>query len=71
MKPEFRIVENKKGKFEVFYVETKGGSYFFKDKEVLKPFITYAGSNKIYSFESIENAIKELKQEVIIQTERI
>ena len=36
MKPQFKIKENKEGKFEVYYVEQKGK--IFK-KEVLKPFV--------------------------------
>ena len=71
MKPEFRIKENKKYnpyRFEVYFVEYKG--FLFK-KEVLKPFITYAGTGNIYPFSSIETAITELKQEVIKQTERL
>jgi len=71
MKPEFRIKQNNKGKFEVYYVEIVGTSYFFKGKEVLKPFITYSGSDRIFEFSSLEIAIKELKQEVIKQTERL
>lgn len=69
MKPEFRIKENKEGKFEVYYVEYKFG--LFSHKEILHPFITWSGTNKVYAFTDIQNAIKELKQEVINQTERL
>jgi ABC-type transporter MlaC component len=69
MKPEFRIKQNEKGKFEVYYVEVKGSSYFTKNKEVLKPFITYAGLEIVYPFSKIETAIEEMKAEIIKQTE--
>jgi hypothetical protein len=69
VKPEFRIKQNNKGKFEVYFVEVVGTSYFFENKVVLKPFITYSGSDRIFEFSSLEIAIKELKQEVIKQTE--
>lgn len=69
MKPEFRIKENTEGKFEVYYIETKGSSFFFKDKEVLKPFITYAGLDKVYAFSSLKTALEQLKLEIIKQTE--
>ena len=68
MKPQFKIKENKEGKFEVYYVEKKGK--IFK-KEVLKPFITWRGTDEVYAFSSIDIAVKELKQEVMIQTKRI
>ena len=62
------ITFDKEGKFEVYYVEQKGK--IFK-KEVLKPFITWRGTDEVYAFSSIDIAIRELKQEVIKQTERI
>ena len=68
MKPQFKIKKNKEGKFEVYYVEEKGK--IFK-KEVLKPFVTWSGIDEVYAFSSIDIAIRELKQEVIKQTERI
>ena len=67
MKPEFRIKKNTEGKFEVYFVETKGSSFFFKDKEFLKPFITYAGLEEVYPFSSLETALNELKLEIIKQ----
>ena len=69
MKPEFKIKENKYGKFEVYYVEHKIG--LFSHKEILHPFITWSGLDEVYAFNSIEIAIEELKKEVINQTERI
>lgn len=68
MKPQFKIKKNKEGKFEVYYVEQKGK--IFK-KEVLKPFITWRGTDEVYAFSSIDIAVKELKQEVIKQTEKV
>lgn len=68
MKPEFRIKQNKNGNFEVYYVEKK--ATIFK-KEVLKPFVCWAGIDKVYEFGSIDSAIRELKQEVIKQTQRV
>jgi len=70
MKPEFRIKENENGKFEVYYVESVGSSFFFKGKEVLKPYITYSGSDRIFEFSSMEVALGELKHEVFMNTER-
>lgn len=67
MKPRFVILENKHNKFEVYYIERKG--LIFK-KDVLIPFVTYAGSNEVYPFINIQIALEELKQEVIKQTER-
>ena len=69
MKPEFRIIENKNKKYEVYYVENKGSSYFFKDKEVLKPYITYSGSNRIFEFSSRLVALEELKNEISKNTD--
>jgi len=68
MKPEFRIKENKNGKFEVYYIERH--ETFFK-KEILKPYITWAGLDEIFQFSSIEVAIKELELEIIKNTDRI
>ena len=71
MKPEFKIKQNTHGKFEVYYVEIKGTSYFFKDKEVLKPYITYSGSDRVFEFSSMEVALGELKHEVVMNTEHL
>jgi hypothetical protein len=71
MKPEFRITKNQNGRFEVYYVESVGSSFFFKGKEVLKPYVTYSGSDRIFPFKTIESAIVQLKAEVILQTERL
>ena len=68
MKPEFRILQNNNFKFEVYYVERKRS--FFK-KEVLKPYITYAGLDMVYPFSSIEIAIDSLKDEIIKNLELI
>ena len=65
MKPEFRIIKNDENKFEVYYVKKK--RTIFKN-EVLKPFIKYLGTDEVYPFSNIENALIELKQEVIKQT---
>lgn len=70
MKPEFRIKEAKSG-FQVFYVEKKGSSFFFEGKEVLKPYITWAGLDEVYTFKDINTAIKQLELEVIKNTKRI
>lgn len=66
MKPEFRIKENEKGKFEVYYIESLG----FRCKEILKPYVTWSGLDKVYEFDTIESAIRELQLEVIKNTER-
>lgn len=66
MKPKFRILENKKGKYEVYYVSRKT----FWGKEILKPFVTYSGIDKAYGFTSLEMAIKELKIECVKQCDR-
>jgi hypothetical protein len=68
MLPQFKIVENKEGKFEVYYVEKITRSWDFKVKVVLKPYITYAGLDYVYPFSSLENAINELKIEIIKNT---
>ena len=67
MKPQFIIKENENGKFEVYYIERH--ATFFK-KEILKPYITWAGLDEVFPFDDIDIAIKELKQEVIKNTER-
>ena len=67
---EFRIKQVKNG-FQVFYVEKKGSSFFFEGKEVLKPYITLAGLDEVYTFKDIDTAIKELKLEVIKNTKRL
>jgi hypothetical protein len=71
MKPEFRIIKNHFGRFEVYYVESRKTYFLFKTKEVLKPYITYSGSDRIFPFKTIESAISELKTEVILQAERV
>ena len=71
MTPQFRILKNKDGKFEVYYVEKVKTFFGIKLKEVLKPYITWSGLEKVYPFNSIDVAILELKQEVIKNTERI
>lgn len=70
MVPEFRIKQVKKG-FQVFYVEKKGSSFFFDGNEVLKPYITWAGLDEVYTFKDIDTAIKQLKLEVIKNTKRL
>lgn len=70
MKSEFRIKENEEGFFEVYYVESKGNSFFTEGKELLKPYITWSGYDNAYPFSTLENAIEELKQEVIKNTKR-
>jgi hypothetical protein len=67
MIPEFRI-KQVKGGFQVFYVEKYR---FFTGKAVLKPYITWAGLEKVYTFKDIDTAIKQLELEVIKNTERI
>ena len=67
MEPRFRIIKNKEGKFEVYYVELCSYYYFFT-KEVLRPFITYAGTNIIFAFSKLETAVRELEVEVIKNT---
>lgn len=69
MKPEFRIKENENGKFEVYYVESI--TYFFISKEILHPYITWSGLDKVFEFDTIESAIRELQLEVIKNTERL
>lgn len=71
MKPEFRIKKNHFGRFEVYYVESRKTYFLFKTKEVLKPYVTYSGSDRIFPFKTIESAIAQLKAEVILQTERL
>jgi len=68
MKPQFIIKENKNGKFEVYYIERY--ATFFR-KEVLKPYVTWNGLDEVYPFSSIDVAIRELKTEIIKNTERI
>ena len=67
MIPEFRI-KQVKGGFQVFYVEKYR---FFTGKAVLKPYITWAGLDEVYTFKDIDTAIKELELGVIKNTERI
>jgi hypothetical protein len=67
MVPEFRI-KQVKGGFQVFYVEKYS---FFTRKAVLKPYITWAGLDKVYTFKDIDTAIKHLEREVIINTDKI
>lgn len=66
MKPQFRILENKDGKYEIYYVD----SISLRGKEKLKPFITWSGLDKVYSFRTIESAVDNLKLESIRQLER-
>lgn len=68
MKPQFRIKENENGKFEVHYIERQ--STFFR-KEVLKPYITWAGLDEVYPFSTIDIAIRQLELETIKNTEKI
>lgn len=68
MRPQFKIKENKKGEFEVYYIERH--ETFFK-KEILKPYITWSGLDEVFPFDNIDIAIKELGYEVIKSTERI
>jgi len=58
MKPEFKIVENQQGKFEVYYVQNKR----------LIPFITWSGLDKVYAFSSFEIAKEELRLEILKNT---
>ena len=69
MKPKFKILENKDGKFEVYYVEYI--TEMFHTRQKLIPYITWAGLNKVYEFSSLEIAIEELKKEIIFNTELI
>lgn len=66
MKPQFRILQNKNGNFEVYYIEKIN----FFGKEILKPFITRAGLDDVFPFSNLDLAIDELKKEAIKQTER-
>lgn len=65
MKPEFKIKKNKQGKYEVYYIY-KHRTFF--NKEVLKPYITWSGLDKVYPFSTLETAIKELKIEITKNT---
>jgi hypothetical protein len=67
MKPKFIIKSTEKG-FQVFYIERYR---FLFGLPVLKPYITYAGLEKVYTFKDIDTAIKELELEVIKNTKRI
>ncbi len=67
MKPEFKIKEVKNG-FQVFYVKRYR---FLSGEEVLKPYITWAGLDKVYTFKDIDTAIKQLELETIKNTKRI
>lgn len=67
MTPKFRI-KQVKGGFQVFYVEKER---FISGEEVLKPYITWAGLDDVYTFKDINTAIKQLKLEVIKNTKRI
>jgi hypothetical protein len=67
MKPKFIIKSTEKG-FQVFYIERYR---FLTGFPVLKPYITYAGLDKVYTFKDIDTAIKELELEVIKNTKRI
>jgi len=58
MKPEFKILENQQGKFEVYYVQNK----------ILIPFITWTGLYKVYAFSSLEVAKEELRLEILKNT---
>ena len=70
MKPEFRIKENKSGRFEVYYVQKKESGFFLlSHKEVLKPYITYSGTQRVYPFSSLAVALSELKIEIDSHTE--
>jgi len=64
MEPQFRIKKNENGKFECYYVVKKT----FFGKEILKPYITYFGSDTVYPFSSIKSLTKELEIEVIKKT---
>ena len=68
MSPEFRILQNINFRYEVYYVYKK--ATFFK-KEILKPYLTYSGLDKVYPFMNLEIAVEELKKEVIKNTKLI
>jgi hypothetical protein len=68
MKPYFIIKSAKGGGFQVFYVKK---FKFFTGEAVLKPYITYAGLDEVYTFKDIDTAIKQLELEIIKNTERI
>lgn len=67
MKPYF-IIKSVKGGFQVFYVKR---FRFFTGEAVLKPYITWAGLDEVYTFKDIDTAIKQLELETIKNTERI
>jgi hypothetical protein len=69
MKPEFRIKKNENGKFEVYYVEKVKTFFGSRTKEVLKPYVTWSGLDKVFEFSTMEIAVDELKAEVIMFTE--
>lgn len=68
MKPRFKIKQNEKGKFEVYYIERH--ETFFK-KEILKPYVTWSGLDEVFEFSTIDVAIQELKKEIILNTDLI
>ena len=68
MKPKFVIKENQDGKFEVYYVEIIKKT-LRKQEVVLKPYVTYLGTEKVFPFSSMKSAIEELKNQVIQDTE--
>lgn len=68
MKPRFKIKQNEKGKFEVYYI--KRHATFFK-KEILKPYVTWSGLDEVFEFSTLDVAIQELKKEIILNTDLI
>jgi len=68
MKPQFKILKNKNGKFEVYYIQRHKS--LFK-KEILKPYVTWSGLDKVYAFSNLDVAIDELQKEIILNTELI
>lgn len=67
MKPQFRI-KQVQGGFQVFYVKKYR---FLSGEEVLKPYITYAGLDEVYTFRDIDEAINQLELETIKNSKRI
>jgi len=66
MKPEFKIIENKKGKFEVYYVEYI--NLMFHTRQKLIPYITWSGLDKVYAFSTLKIAQEELRLEILKNT---
>jgi len=68
MMPKFKILENKDGKFEVYYIERHKS--FFK-KEILNPYVTWRGSDRVFEFSNLDVAIDEMQKQILLNTELI